>query len=103
MKAETERRAFRYSMFIISPPRVSVHQFKGFTAFAATRQLGDVGGDAPGLVTGEQLRSRATSRLILGITRSFDHLVGANKQRRWNGDPECLGCLEVNDKLQFGR
>ena len=31
------------------------------------RQLGDVGGDAPGLVAGEQLGRRAPSRLILEI------------------------------------
>jgi hypothetical protein len=29
--------------------------------------LGDVGGDAPGLVTGEQMRSRAPAGLILEI------------------------------------
>ena len=32
----------------------------------------------------------------------LDHLVGANERRRWNGDPEFFGSLEVNDKLQFG-
>jgi hypothetical protein len=31
------------------------------------RQLGDAGGDAPGLVSGEELRRRAASRLLLGI------------------------------------
>jgi hypothetical protein len=31
------------------------------------RQLGDVGGDAPGLVAGEQVRRRATSPLILEV------------------------------------
>ena len=31
------------------------------------RQRGDVGGDAPGLVAGEQLRRRAASRFILEI------------------------------------
>ena len=31
------------------------------------RQLGDVGGDAPGLVAGEQVRRRAPSGLILEI------------------------------------
>ena len=31
------------------------------------RQLGDVGGDAPGLVGGEQLGRRAASRLLLAI------------------------------------
>jgi hypothetical protein len=31
------------------------------------RQLGDVGGDAPGLVAGEQVRRRPPSRLPLEI------------------------------------
>jgi hypothetical protein len=31
------------------------------------RQLGDVGGDAPGLVAGEQLRRCAAARLLLEI------------------------------------
>jgi hypothetical protein len=31
------------------------------------RQLGDVGGDAPGLVAGEEVRRRATPRLLLEI------------------------------------
>jgi hypothetical protein len=31
------------------------------------RQLGDVDGDAPGLIAGEEVRRRATSRLILEI------------------------------------
>jgi len=33
-------------------------------------QLGDVGGDAPGLVAGEQLRSRAAARLFVEIDLS---------------------------------
>ena len=33
----------------------------------------------------------------------FNHLVGARKQRWWNADPECFGCLEVDDQLEFGR
>ena len=31
------------------------------------RQLGDVGGDAPGVVAGEEVRRRAASRLLLEI------------------------------------
>jgi hypothetical protein len=31
------------------------------------RQLGDIGGDAPGLVAGEQVRRRATAGLLLEI------------------------------------
>ena len=31
------------------------------------RQLGDVGGDAPGLVAGEQMSRRAPSRLLLEV------------------------------------
>jgi hypothetical protein len=34
---------------------------------SALRQLGDAGGDAPGLVVSEQMRRRATPRLFLEI------------------------------------
>jgi hypothetical protein len=34
---------------------------------AEARQLGDVGGDAPGLVAGEQVSRRASARLLLEI------------------------------------
>jgi hypothetical protein len=37
------------------------------SALQQLRQLGDVGGDASGLVAGQQLRRRAPSRLILEI------------------------------------
>ena len=41
----------------------------GLSAFPRNmlRQLGDVGGDAPGLIAGEEVRRRAPSRLPLEI------------------------------------
>jgi hypothetical protein len=33
----------------------------------------------------------------------FDHLVGASKKRRWNGEAEQFCGLEVNRKLTFRR
>jgi hypothetical protein len=32
----------------------------------------------------------------------FDHLVGASKYRGRNLEAERLGCLEVDDQLEFG-
>jgi hypothetical protein len=33
----------------------------------------------------------------------FDHLVGSEEQLRWDFGSECLGRLEVEDKIEFGR
>jgi hypothetical protein len=33
----------------------------------------------------------------------FDHVIGASDKRRRHGDTECLGGLEVDDQLEFGR
>jgi hypothetical protein len=34
---------------------------------------------------------------------SFDQLVGAGEQRRWDIEPERLGSLEVDDEVVFDR
>src|SRR5260221_14795163 len=36
-------------------------------------------------------------------TRLFDHVVGADKQCRWQVASERLGSFEIDDELQFGR
>ena len=43
------------------------------------RQLGDVGGDAPGLVAGQQLARRPSARLILAKRRDRDAALSAIK------------------------
>src|SRR4029077_6664083 len=35
--------------------------------------------------------------------RSLDHLVGGREQRRWHGQAEHLGSLEIDNQLVFGR
>ena len=32
---------------------------------------------------------------------SFDHLIGAGKQRRWHGETERLGGLQTDDQRGF--
>jgi hypothetical protein len=34
------------------------------------------------------------------VTRSFDHLVGAGKQRRRNGEAECFGGCKIDGQLE---
>ena len=33
---------------------------------------------------------------------SFDYLVGAGEERRWQTDPKCLGRFEIDDQLESG-
>src|SRR5204863_4648478 len=35
--------------------------------------------------------------------QSLDHVVGAGKQRRWHGQAQSLGGLEVDDQLELSR
>ena len=35
--------------------------------------------------------------------RSLDHLVGKREQIMRDSKPKCLGCLEVDDEIEFGR
>src|SRR5262249_43467655 len=42
-------------------------------------------------------------RTSLRLAHSFDHLVGAGQQRRRHLQPERLGRLEVDDKLELAR
>src|SRR5437870_754166 len=37
------------------------------------------------------------------VHNSFDDLIGASKDRLRYGEAECLGGLEIDDQLEFGR
>jgi hypothetical protein len=45
--------------------------------------------------------SRLTHRSNLAAL--INHLIGASQQRRWDGEPERLGRLEVDHQLEFIR
>jgi hypothetical protein len=34
---------------------------------------------------------------------SFDHLVGADQECRWERDPDCLCGLQIDHELESGR
>src|SRR3954462_10171582 len=46
----------------------------------------------------ERERSRVQARETQGV--SFDHLVGAGEERGRNGEAECFGRLQVEDKIK---
>src|SRR4051794_6848314 len=43
---------------------------------------------------------RNDPRLYRPPSSSFDHLVGAGEERRWNREAECFGGLQVDEKLE---
>jgi hypothetical protein len=47
--------------------------------------------------------SLGCSRQLLANDVSFDHLVGAGDQRRWDVETKGFGRLQVNDKFKLGR
>jgi hypothetical protein len=71
-------------------PEKAAGSFWYLTACAAVRQLGDVGGDPPGLVAGEQVCRRAPPRLVLEIDVSERLPVGVADDEagvRFLGEP----------------
>jgi hypothetical protein len=43
------------------------------------------------------------SKVISTCVASFDHLVGKRKEIGWDSEPERLGGLEIDQKIEFGR
>ncbi len=81
-------------------------------------QLGDVGGDAPRLVAGEQLGRNVrctpnrrhpvalpqpTRCAISDSTALLDHLVGKLLELRWHIKAQCRGSLEVDHQIKLLR
>ena len=48
-------------------------------------------------------RKSCPEAAIADIALSFDHLVGAGKQRLGNIQTQRLGRLQIDDQLEFGR
>src|SRR6266700_1470603 len=42
-------------------------------------------------------------RTSLRLAHSFDHLVGAREQTRWNGNTNGPCCLKIDDQFELGR
>ena len=34
------------------------------------------------------------------LSDSFDHIVSASQERRWNSQSKCLGGLQIDDQLE---
>jgi hypothetical protein len=67
--------------------------------------LAHIGGEAHAATHGASIagpgRRPKRSPLHLLHVRSFDHLVGAGKDRGWHGEAKRLGGLQVDDQLEF--
>jgi hypothetical protein len=41
-------------------------------------------------------------RTSFRLAHSLDYLIGTNEQCRWDGEAKRLGCLKIDDELEFG-
>jgi hypothetical protein len=65
--SSASRTASQRAATLKTAPRRDRTSFASAPLLQQLRQLGDVGGDAPGFVAGEEVRRRATTRLLLEI------------------------------------